>query len=91
LVASAIGIAISSVGSKQIVAALRRLLASTRAIEQGQTDVTAVITTRVSLPLAAPAAAQKRLDIDRQHIRPVVGDQSDRLDRLAPALAHIAP
>jgi hypothetical protein len=88
LVASAIGIAISSVGSKQIVAALRHLIASTRAIEQGQTDVTAVITTRVSLPLAA---AQKRLDIDRQHIRPVVGDQSDRLDRLAPALAHIAP
>jgi adenylate cyclase len=39
LIASVIGVAVSSVGSTQVVAALRRLLASTRAIEQGETEV----------------------------------------------------
>jgi adenylate cyclase len=45
IIASAIGIAISGIGSEQVVAALRRLLASARAIEQGQTDVPALVTT----------------------------------------------
>ncbi len=46
LVASSVGLGISGVGSHQIVGALRRLLASMRAIEGGRTDVTVPVTTR---------------------------------------------
>jgi adenylate cyclase len=46
LVASAIGLGISAIGSGQVVAALRKLLASTRAIEEGRTDVAVPVVTR---------------------------------------------
>jgi len=46
LVASAVGLGISSIGSKRVVAALRNLLASTRAIEAGRTDITVPVLTR---------------------------------------------
>ncbi len=46
LVASGLGLGISGIGSHQIVAALRKLLASMRAIEGGRTDITVPVTTR---------------------------------------------
>lgn len=46
MIASGIGLGISAVGSKQVVLALRKLLASTRAIEAGRTDVTVPVMTR---------------------------------------------
>jgi adenylate cyclase len=46
LVASGIGLGISGVGSGQVVAALRKLLASTKAMEEGRIDVTVPVLTR---------------------------------------------
>jgi adenylate cyclase len=46
LVASGVGLAISGIGSGRVVAALRNLLASTRALEDGRLDVTAPVITR---------------------------------------------
>ncbi len=74
LVASVIGIAISSVGSEQVVAALRRLLASTRAIEQGETGVTALVTTRDEVGELARAFNRMVAELrDRERIKEVFG------------------
>jgi adenylate cyclase len=74
LVATAIGIAISSVGSGQVVAALRRLLASTRAIEQGETDVAALVTTRDEVGELARAFNRMVAELrDRERIQEMFG------------------
>ncbi|MDB5408180.1 MAG: adenylyl cyclase, partial [Rhodospirillales bacterium] len=74
LIASAIGIAISSVGSEQVVSALRRLLASTRAIEKGQTDVTALVTTRDEVGELARAFNRMVAELrDRDRIKEMFG------------------
>ena len=46
LVASVIGLGIGGIGSGQVVAALRKLLASTRAMEEGRTDAAVAVVTR---------------------------------------------
>jgi adenylate cyclase len=46
VIAAGVGLGISGFGSKQVVAALRKLLASTRAIEAGHTDITVPVLTR---------------------------------------------
>ena len=74
LAASAIGIAISSVGSEQVVAALRRLLASTRAIEKGETGVTALVTTRDEVGELARAFNRMVAELrDRERIKETFG------------------
>jgi adenylate cyclase len=74
VIASVIGVAISSIGSKQVVAALRRLLASTRAIEQGETDVPAVITTRDEVGELARAFNRMVIELrDRERIKETFG------------------
>jgi adenylate cyclase len=45
-VASVVGLGISGVGSARVVAALHKLLASTRAVEAGRTDLTVPVLTR---------------------------------------------
>src|SRR5260221_5964327 len=74
LAASGIGIAISSVGSEQVVAALRRLLASTRAIEKGETGVTALVTTRDEVGELARAFNRMVAELrDRERIKETFG------------------
>ncbi|HYB09051.1 MAG TPA: adenylate/guanylate cyclase domain-containing protein [Alphaproteobacteria bacterium] len=46
VVAAALGLGISGFGSKQVVAALRKLLVSTRAIEAGNIDITVPVVTQ---------------------------------------------
>jgi len=74
LAASGIGIAISSIGSEQVVAALRRLLASTRAIEKGETGVTALVTTRDEVGELARAFNRMVAELrDRERIKETFG------------------
>jgi adenylate cyclase len=74
LIASIIGIAVASVGSEQVVAALRRLLVSTRAIEQGQTDVMALVTTRDEVGQLAQAFNRMVAELrDRERIKEMFG------------------
>ncbi|HLZ67730.1 MAG TPA: adenylate/guanylate cyclase domain-containing protein [Aliidongia sp.] len=46
LVASVIGLGIGGIGSGQVVAALRKLVASTRAVEEGRADVAVAVVSR---------------------------------------------
>jgi adenylate cyclase len=74
LVASAIGIAISSVGSEQVVSALRRLLANTRAIEQGKGEVMALVATRDEVGELASAFNRMVSELrDRERIKETFG------------------
>jgi adenylate cyclase len=74
LVASGVGLAISGVGSGRVVAALRNLLASTRALEDGRFDVTAPVITRDEVGELARAFNRMVEELrDRERIKDTFG------------------
>jgi adenylate cyclase len=74
LVASTIGLGISGIGSGQVVAALRKLLASTRAIEEGRTDIAVPVLTHDEVGQLARAFNRMIDELrDRERIKETFG------------------
>jgi adenylate cyclase len=72
--ASGIGLGISSFGSKRVVAALNKLLVSTRAIEEGRTDVTVPVLTRDEVGALARAFNRMLVELrERERIKEMFG------------------
>jgi adenylate cyclase len=74
VLASGIGLGISSFGSKRVVAALSKLLVSTRAIEEGRTDVTVPVLTRDEVGELARAFNRMLVELrERERIKEMFG------------------
>ena len=74
LLATVIGLAISGIGSSQVVNALRRLVARMKAVEEGQVDVIVPVITRDEVGQLASAFNRMIEELrEREHIKETFG------------------